>query len=214
VEGENGYTCTQGGDCHLIVVDTSTNKLFELWQATNGQGKWSATQETVWDLTKHYGPEGRGYGCTSADAAGLAILPGLIRPDEVASGEMKHAMRFILPGSKIMKNGYVAPGTHSTSAYSGKMPMATRLRLKATFDETTLPSTGAKVVARAMKKYGMLLADAGLDALTAESDQFTTAKWNGLLGASDLSSLQVSDFEVVDFGSVKAPSSMDCTRAP
>jgi serine/threonine-protein kinase len=214
VEGETGYNCTQGGDCHLIVVDTSQNKLFELWQASLDSGKWTATQETVWDLTKHYGPEGRGPGCTSADAAGLAILPGLIRPDEVASGEVKHAFRFILPGSKITHNGYVAPATHSTSAYSGQMPMGTRLRLRASFDESTLPSPGAKVVARAMKKYGILLADAGQDALTAESDQFTSTKWSGLLDASDLSSVRVTDFEVVDFGKVQTPGSMDCTRAP
>jgi hypothetical protein len=65
-----------------------------------------------------------------------------------------------------------------------------------------------------MKKYGILLADAGQDALTAEGDQFTSAKWSGLLAASDLESLKVTDFEVVDFGTVHAPSSMDCARAP
>jgi hypothetical protein len=214
LEGENGYACTQDGDCHLIVHDVAQNKLFELWKANYANGAWSAVQETVWDLTKHYGPEGRGYGCTSADAAGFAIMPGLIRPSEVASGEVRHALRFILPGDRILKNGYVAPATHSTNVYSGRAPMGLRLRLRASFDENTLSSKGAKVVARALKKYGMLLADAGQDALTAESDAFSSVKWSGLLSGSDLVGLKVSDFEAVDVGTVKTPSSMDCTRAP
>ena len=215
VEGESGYACTQGGDCHLIVVDDSTHKLFELWQATNASGPWAATQETVWDLTKHYGPDSRGQGCTSADAAGLPILPGLIGVKEVAAGEVKHALRFILPGAKIRKNGYMAPAVHSTGVYSGgahSPPMGMRMRLKAGFNVAALPSAGAKVVARALKKYGMLLADAGQDALTAESDQFETTKWAGLLGGGDLASIKVSDFEVVDYGTVHTPASMDCIR--
>jgi serine/threonine-protein kinase len=214
VEGESGYLCSGGGDCHLIVVDTSQNKLFELWQASYDGSSWTATQQTTWDLTKHYGPDGRGQGCTSADAAGLSILAGLIRPGEVGSGEIKHALRFILPGSKIKKNGYVAPATHSTSAYSGQAPMGVRLRLKASYAVDSLPSQGARVVARALQKYGMLLADAGQDALTAEDDRYSSVKWSGLLGARDLTAIKVSDFEAVDVGTVHQPSSMDCTRAP
>jgi serine/threonine-protein kinase len=217
LEGETGYTCTSGGDCHLLVVNDATHRLFELWQADHSSGSWVATQETVWDLTKHYGPAGRGYGCTSADAAGLPILPGLLRPAEVASGTLGHALRFILPGSRIMKNGYVVPATHSTSAYTGgstSAPMGVRFRLKGSFDENALPSEGAKVVARGLKKYGMILADAGQYALTGERDAFTSVKWAGLLGGSDLSTIRVSDFEVVDFGAVQQPASMDCVRAP
>jgi serine/threonine-protein kinase len=116
-----------------------------------------------------------------------------------------------------MKNGYVYPATHSTGVYNGNnssAPMGARFRLKASFDESSLPSEGAKVVARGLKKYGMILADAGQYALTAESDANTSVKWSGLLSGSDLQNIHVSDFEVVDFGTVSQPSSMDCTRAP
>src|SRR4029079_3635468 len=102
----------------------------------------------------------------------------------------------------IRKNGYLAPATHSTGVYGGgahSPPMGMRMRLKASFDINSLPSKGAKVVATALKKYGMLLADAGQDALTAESDQLESTKWSGLLGGNDLSSIAVSDFEVVDY---------------
>jgi serine/threonine-protein kinase len=215
LENNPGYQCLDGGDCHLLVVDDSTHRLFELWQANqNADGSWGATQETVWDLTKHYGPDGRGLGCTSADAAGLAILPGLIGVNEAAAGQINHAIRFILPGNHIMHNGYVTPGTHSTGAYSGSLPMGTRLRLRASFDESSLPTAGARAVARAMKKYGMMLADAGQNALTAESDQHETTKWAGLLGSMDLASLKVSDFEVVDLGQVQQPAGgMNCVRS-
>lgn len=213
IEDESGYQCTGGGDCHLIVVDDSTHRLFELWQANKTASGWNATQETVWDLTKHYGPTGRGDGCTSADAAGFPVMAGLIGVNETAAGEIRHALRFILPNAQIMKNGYVAPATHSTAAYSGKMPMGTRLRLKPSFDESRLASAGAKTIARALKKYGMMLADAGNDALTAESDALEATKWGSLLGRDDLASIGMSDFEVVDFGAVQVHS-MDCRRNP
>jgi serine/threonine-protein kinase len=213
IENNPGYQCLDGGDCHLLVVDDSTHRLFELWQANQAAGgAWSATQETVWDLTKHYGVAGRGLGCTSADAAGLAILPGLIGVRETAAGQINHALRFILPNAQIMHNGYVTPGTHSTASYSGKLPMGVRLRLKASFNVAALPSAGARTVAKALQKYGMLLADAGEDALTAESDQLESTKWSGLLGSRDLSSIATGDFEIVDVGQVQQPSSMDCVR--
>jgi serine/threonine-protein kinase len=92
--------------------------------------------------------------------------------------------------------------------------MGLRLRLKASFDVGSLPSQGAKIVAKALQTYGMLLADAGQDALTAEDDRYSSVKWAGLLGPQDLANIRVSDFEAVDVGAIKVPSSMDCTRAP
>jgi serine/threonine-protein kinase len=211
LEGETGYTCNGRGDCHLIVVQDSTKKLFELYDATdNGNGTWHASQESVWDLTHHYGPDERGYNCTSADAAGLSVMAGLIGVREAVAGDIRHALRFILPSSEIRKGpSYVAPASHGTSATTSSSgpPYGTRLRLRASFDETTISSTGGRAVVRALKKYGMLLADGGNYALTAEDDRLEKAKdpkmtWTGVLGGSDLQSISPQDFDVVDFGTV------------
>lgn len=220
VEGESGYTCTGGGDCHLIVVQDTTHKLFELYSASDNNGSWTAAQESVWDLTKHYGPNGRGLGCTSADAAGLSVMAGLIGVRETKAGAIEHALRFILPNSKIRKGpSFVTPATHGTSATSSTSgpPYGTRLRLKATFDESKIASPGGKAIVRALKKYGMLLADGGQYALTAEDDRLEKAKdptmtWSGLLGASDLAAIAPQDFDVVDFGTIQQVKS--CTLLP
>src|SRR5947199_85737 len=122
--------------------------------------------------------------------------PLLFSADEVAAGHIDHAIRFILPNSRMRRNIYVHPATHSTGSTSGPAsapPYGTRLRLRANYPIQNLPA-GAQVVARAMQKYGILLADGGTIALTAQSDQFTTAKWSGLLDPLDLSALQVTDF--------------------
>jgi serine/threonine-protein kinase len=87
------------------------------------------------------------------------------------------------------------------------------MRLKSTFDVDSLPNEAAKVVARAMQKYGMYHADGGNIALTAQSDRHTTAKWAGLLGPKDLAALKVDDFEVIDHGSPISVTG-DCVRAP
>src|SRR5438105_4052342 len=80
LEAEAGYTCTQGGDCHLLVIATGARKLFELWSVNNtsadGSGAWTAADESVWLMDGHYGATGRGLGCTSADAAGLSVTAG------------------------------------------------------------------------------------------------------------------------------------------
>ena len=217
LEEEDGYTCTGGGDCHLVVVDDSKKQLFEMWSVQNASGPYTAAQETVWDLTKHYGPEGRGIGCTSADAAGLAILPGMIGVRETRAGLIRHALRFILPNAKIRKGpSYVAPATLGTSTTSsaGGPPYGSRLRLKKTFDETKVKSTGGKAIVTALKTYGMLLADGGNYALTAENERLELAKdptmtWAGVLGGNDLTSILPTDFEVVDFSALKTGD--DCT---
>ena len=164
-------------------------------------------------MTRIYPQSGRGEQCTSADAAGFPIAPLLFSADEVAAGEIAHAIRFILPNARMRDNSYVHPGTHAgaPSGPANAPVYGSRWRLKASFDVNSLPSEGAKVVARAMKKYGMALADGGNIALTAQSDRFTVSKWNGLLGSYDLSSLDPTDFEVVDTGAVIAQTN-DCVR--
>lgn len=203
IEGEDGYECAGNGDCHLIVVHRPTNRLYEMWRANVEGPQFFGGCLAVWDMTNTYPPSGRGEQCSSADAAGFPIAPLLFTADEVAAGQINHAIRFILPNSRIRHRVYVHPGTHSTNPTSGPAtapPYGARLRLRADYPLHTLPNEGARVVARAMQKYGILLSDAGTIALTAQSDRFTTAKWSGLLGPHDLRPLLVTDFEMVAAG--------------
>ncbi|MBV8755955.1 MAG: hypothetical protein JO257_01690 [Deltaproteobacteria bacterium] len=200
VEGETGYACTHNGDCHLIVVDPSEHQLFEMYRA-NDAATFQGGCLAIWDLAHEYGDSLRGDQCTSADAAGLPIAPLLFTADEVAAGEITHAIRFVLPDDRI-REGFVRPATHSTatSGLPGSPYYGVHLRLRADYPVDSLPSPGAKVVARALQHYGMIHADAGEIALTADSDTHTTAKWAGLLALQDLQALAVEDFEVVDHG--------------
>jgi hypothetical protein len=203
LEGETGYQCVSDGDCHLIVVDRLTSRLYEMWRANLVGSQLNGGCLAVWNMALTYPPAGRGQDCTSADAAGFPIAPLLFSADEVAAGHIDHALRFILPNSRLRRLVYVHPATHSTGSTSGPAtapPYGARLRLRADYPIQSLPSAGARVVARAMQKYGILLADGGTIALTAQSDQLTTNKWSGLLGPLDLSALQVTDFQMVAAG--------------
>jgi len=224
LEGESDYACSQDGDCHLIVVQGS--RLYEMWRANlmggTATGAFAGGCLAVWDLTKDYWAAtappnfARGDQCSSADAAGYPISALLFSADEVKAGEVKHAIRFILPNDRIDPKVYVHPATHATrhtAKAATPVPYGARLRLKSTFDLTQLPSDGARVVARALQKYGMFLADGGNIALTAQSDTYTQAKWDGLLDARDLAMLKVTDFEMVD-GGTRIPLTLDCTRTP
>jgi len=216
LEGEDGYACAGDGDCHLIVIHRPTRKLYEQWRANISGSTYEGGCLAVWDLGRVYPPQGRGEQCTSADAAGLPIAPLLFDADEVAAGEIKHAIRFILPNDRIRNATYVRPATHATRAASGDVrapPYGARLRLRADYPVDSLPTAGAKVVARALQKYGMILADAGTIALTAQSDRFTQAKWDGLLGPLDLRTIQPSDFELVEVGQ-RFTWTGDCVRTP
>ena len=200
LEGETGYACESGGDCHLIVFDDARGKLYEMWRADLASG-FRGGCLAVWDSKQVYAETLRGEQCTSSDAAGLPIAPLLFTADEVKAGEINHAIRFILPNNRIRK-GYVRPATHATNTTGGANApyYGVHLRLRANYPIDSLPSQGAKVVARAMQKYGMYHADGGNIALTAMSDRNTTAKWSGLLAPRDLRALKVEDFEVVDHG--------------
>lgn len=216
LEGESGYACESDGDCHLIVLQRSANRLYEMWRANIVNGQFFGGCLAVWDTSRVYGPEGRGDQCTSADAAGYPIAPLLFTADEVAAGSIDHAIRFIVPNARIRSGVYVHPATHSTGATRGPdtaPPYGTRLRLRADYPLDQLPNEGARVVARAMQRFGMFLSDAGNIALTAQSDRFTTAKWDGLLGPRDLDTLQVSDFEMLEAGE-RIVYTGDCVRTP
>lgn len=219
IEDESGYACTKDGDCHLLVIDTPSNKLYEMWRANISGGTFYGGCAAVWDLTKAYGDTLRGKGCTSADAGGFPITAMLASPDEVATGSINHALRFILPNARIRKMMYVAPGTHSTGSTSGGAslpPYGVRFRLRADYPVSTLKGTGAQVIARALQKYGMFLSDGGKVPLTVESDRFTTHKWSEFGLASDtLGALSVSDFQVVEMGTpVDYAADDSCYRNP
>lgn len=217
LEGEQGYECTSDGDCHLLVVNRDEQRLYEMWRANIVNDTFFGGCLAVWDLTQTYPTEGRGDGCTSADAAGFPIAPLLFTADEVASGDIGHAIRFILPNAHIRNLIYTRPATHSTGATSGPAqapPYGVHMRLRADYDMSQLPNEGARTVARALQDYGMFLADGGQIALTGLSDRYTTAKWEGLLDPRDLVGIRPSDFEVVDWGPGIDWSTVSCEREP
>jgi serine/threonine-protein kinase len=118
-----------------------------------------------------------------------------------------------LPNNRVQP-GHVRPATHgtSTTGIAGAPYYGVHLRLRADYPVDSLPP-GARVVARAMQKYGMYHADGGNIALTAQSDRHTTAKWSGLLGSKDLAALRIEDFDVIDHGPM-IPLADDCVRTP
>ena len=127
---------------------------------------------------------------------------------------INHAIRFVLPNARIRRGSYVHPATHAGApgGPADAPPYGTRLRLRANFPISTL-RPGAQVVARAMQRFGMLLADGGNVALTAQNDTHTVAKWSSLLGSHDLSSLKPEDFEMVEAGP-RIRHTNDCLRNP
>ncbi|MBI3748335.1 MAG: hypothetical protein HY262_05765 [Chloroflexi bacterium] len=145
-----------GSDGHILLVDKDACRLYELFDARRGTAGWAAGSGATWDLRSNtLRPEG----WTSADAAGLPILPGLVRYDEVAAGVIAHALRFT---ASQTRRAYVYPARHyaSSSISTSLPPMGLRVRLKASFDTSRL-SPQARVIAEALKRYGMILADNG-----------------------------------------------------
>jgi hypothetical protein len=214
LEGESGYACDNDGDCHLIVVHKTENKLYEMWRANMTGGTFYGGCAVVWDLLKAYPDNLRGEGCTSADAGGFPIAAMVFTPAEVQSGTIGHALRFILPNNRIRKKVYVHPGTHSTFATSGGTnapPYGVRFRLRKDYPLQNLPSDGARTIAKALQTYGMFLSDGGNIAMTGASDKYSSVKWSSLnVNNLSLTSIKVTDMEVVDMG---APIqwSGDCT---
>ena len=215
VEGQPGYSCdVSANDCHLLVVDRGAGRLVEVYQATvDGQGSAHGLCAISWNLSTSY-PDGmRGDQCTSADAAGLPIAPLLFSADEIAAGSIAHAIRFILPNGRIRAGAFVHPASHAgaPSGPPGAIPYGARLRLRASFTVSTL-AAGAQVVARALQRYGMILADGGNVALTARDDRFTVHKWSEVgFDSHSLQAIAVSDFEVLDFGT-PIPLTYACVR--
>jgi hypothetical protein len=192
IEGGQPGTVDQRADSdrHMLIVDKTNNTLYELWNVWyNGTG-WEAGSGAFFDMkTNNRRPEG----WTSADAAGLAILPGLVRYDEVSGpNEINHAIRVTVRGT----NGYVYPASHSTLPLAGALPMGARLRLKASKVISSFPADMQKIF-RAFKKYGLIVADNGSDMYV--SGTYDT-RWNNDVLNPAFGALKASDFEVVQLG--------------
>ena len=214
MENSHGYQCpVEQQDCHYIAVDRDNRKLYEAFAANFDGRAVTAMILAVWDLDRVYPPSGRGDQCTSADAAGYPIAPLLFSADELAVGHIDHAIRFILPNERIRAGVFVHPATHAGGPSGPALapPYGTHLRLKANYDVSHL-KPAAQVVARAMQKYGMFLADGGIIALTAQSDADTTTKYSDIgFEPSDLQTLKVTDFELLKEGPL-IPLTHDCVR--
>ena len=178
------------GDRHILIVDRDNCVLWEMYDVhPQADGTWSAGSGAIFDLKCNcLRPDG----WTSADAAGLPILPGLVRYEEVAAGEIGHAIRFTVPRTR---REAVWPARHAASRLTDAQypPMGQRFRLKAGYDTTNF-SPQAKVILRALKTYGMLLADNGSPWFISGTPD---DRWkNDVL--SELKRVKGSDFEAVN----------------
>ena len=184
-----GALIEEGDDHHLLVLDAGSCTLYELFDVRRTASGWAAGSGAIFDLR---GYELRPDGWTSADAAGLAILPGLVRYDEVASGEIKHALRFTADWTSA---GHLWPARHHAPTGAPEdPPMGMRVRLRADFDTRGF-SPEVRVILEALKKYGMVLADNGSDwFISGEPDE----RWNNDVLVGELYRVKGSDFEVVD----------------
>ena len=182
------------GDRHILVIDRDNKELWETFYSFPNGGGWHCGSGAKFNLNSN---ALRPAGWTSADAAGLPIFPGLVRYDEVVlNGEINHAIRFTVSRSR---RAYVHPARHwaSSSTDVNRPPMGMRVRLKASFDISGYPES-AQVILRALKKYGMIVADNGSDWFMSGAPD---ARWND----SELNTLKQvkgSDFEVVRMGPI------------
>ncbi|MFO0814373.1 MAG: IPT/TIG domain-containing protein [Gemmatales bacterium] len=204
------------GDSHMLIYDVDNNVAYEFYRASrpseNADGRWHADQQTVWDMkTNNF----RTLGYTSADAAGLSLLAGLVRPDEGlpvsqgGQGVINHAIRFTLTNSIILDQ-FLYPASHTANPGNNNTaiqpPMGSRFRLKASVDISTL-NPQAKIIAQAMKDYGMILADNGSNfffsgaTYAVDHTNSRTLTWNDndiQSTTNGLKRLRYADFELVD----------------
>ena len=188
-----GYPAPGSGDRHVLVLDNNNCWLYELYSSYPNAASWNAGSAAVWDLTAD---EQRPYTWTSADAAGLPIFPGLARYDEVAAGQINHALRFTLQSSRA---AFVPPASHWASNSSNALaaPMGMRLRLKASFDISSF-SAANQVILTALKKYGMIMADNGSSMYISGAPD---DNWNND-DLHNLGGVTAADFDVIQMNPI------------
>jgi len=185
-----------GSDMHMLILDTDNCTDYETYLTADTSSGWTAANGAVWPLnTNALRPEG----WTSADAAGLPILAGLVRYDEVQAGALNHAVRFTMNHTS---QGHIHPATHdaATSSAQWAPPMGLRIRLKASYDISGFTGNSL-VILTAFKKYGLILADNGSDFYFTGS---TNTSWNDN-DLNQLKNVPASAFEVVNTGPVITP---------
>jgi hypothetical protein len=192
IEGGDAST----GDRHVLIVEQGACRLYELYAAyPQANGSWRAGSGAIWDLRSNLL---RPDGWTSADAAGLPILPGLVRHDEVAAGAIEHALRFTAVRTR---KAHLWPARHDASSVTdlNVPPMGQRFRLKASFDVSGF-SRETQVMLRAMQRYGLILADNGSNwYVSGTSDP----AWDNDVLNPELRRVHGSDFEAVDESSLR-----------
>lgn len=180
------------GDSHVISVDEENGILYELFNAHVNGDHWDASSGAIFNLKSN---DLRPETWTSADAAGLPIFPGLVRYEEIKKGVIDHPIRFTLTSSNV-KPAYIYPARHKVSSGGGQysLPFGGRIRLMADFDITSYSATN-QVILKAMKKYGLILADIGSNMyISGAPDE----RWNND-ELRELLQVKASDFEVVKF---------------
>ena len=194
IEGGEPGTEPPNGDRHMLIVDRDNRILYELYRAfwNVGLNRWEAGSGAVYPLTtNHRRPDG----WTSADAAGLAILPGLVRYDEAfGSDPIRHAFRVTVRAT----NGYVFPASHRAGSNTSALPMGARLRMKASVNISGYPAYLQRIF-QAMKTYGLIVADNGSDMyITGSSDPRWEEAMDDIVPA--FHGLRADQFEVVQLG--------------
>ncbi|HEY2118298.1 MAG TPA: IPT/TIG domain-containing protein [Candidatus Acidoferrum sp.] len=200
-----GYPNPGSGDRHVLVLDTNTCFLYELYSSYPQSTVWNAASAAVWDLTAD---EQRPYTWTSADAAGLPIFPGLVRYDEVAAGAIKHAIRFTVQNSSA---GFTPPASHfaSTTPVANAPPMGMRMRLKSSFNVSSF-SAANQVILNAMKKYGIIVADNGSSMYISGAPD---NRWDNS-DLHNLGSVTASDFEVIQISPLYTSTNVPTGASP
>jgi len=201
-----GYPNPGSGDRHVLVLDNSSCWLYELYSSyPQSDGSWNADSAAAWDLLSD---EQRPLTWTSADAAGLSVFAGLARYDEVASGAIKHALRFTLQNSRA---AFVPPASHwaATTSNASAAPMGLRMRLKASFDISGF-STSNQVILTALKQYGMIMADNGSNMYISGAPD---DRWDND-DLHNLGQITAADFEVVQMNPIYTQSNLPTGAAP
>jgi len=194
------------GDRHVLVLDNANCWLYELYSSyPNTDGSWNAGSAAVWDLLAD---EQRPWTWTSADAAGLSVFAGLARYDEVASGQIRHALRFTLAQSRA---AFVPPASHwaSNSSSASAAPMGMRLRLKASYNISGFSATN-QVILTALKRYGMIMADNGSSMYISGAPD---SRWDNN-DLHNLGQVTAAAFEVVQMNPIYTASTVPQGAAP
>lgn len=200
-----GYPNPNGTDRHVIVLDQGNCWLYELYNAKRSGTQWTADDVAIWDMTA---AGQRPYSWTSANAAGLPIFPGLVRYDEVAAGEIRHAVIFTATGTQ---EAFTPPASHLTYGVTdpNAPPMGMRVRLKASFDISSYP-TDIQVILTALQHYGMILSDNGSPMFISGTSD---SRWNNN-DLAMLGNITAASFEVVSMGEIYTPATIPTGPSP